>query len=186
MHSLNILSGLFARCFTFASTEFAAKFDSNFKLNPPLRDEKTRKILIDGLKNGIIDVVVSDHWPQNIESKECEFEVADFGMNTLESTFGMLRTITNEKLTSASATLNTPYGKVASSWLLKNNKFQLNTTIPPNTTAVITIPANVEEDLLVNGKLFNEDATLKLIKTGKTSFQLWATSGTYNFQSTFK
>lgn len=73
-------------------------FDSNFKLNPPLRDEKTRKSLIDALSKGIIDVVISDHWPQNVEGKECEFETADFGMNTLETSFSMLRTATLEKI----------------------------------------------------------------------------------------
>ncbi len=73
-------------------------FDSNFKVNPPLRDEKTRKALIDGLKSGIIDVVVSDHWPQNVENKECEFEVADFGMSTLENAISMVRTATDEKI----------------------------------------------------------------------------------------
>lgn len=73
-------------------------FDSNFKLNPPLRDEKTRKSLIDALGKGIIDVVISDHWPQNVENKECEFETADFGMNSLETTFSMLRTATLDKI----------------------------------------------------------------------------------------
>jgi dihydroorotase len=73
-------------------------FDSNFKVNPPIRDEKTRKALVEALKNGIIDVVISDHWPQNVEGKECEFEVADFGMNTLDATFSMLRTATREKI----------------------------------------------------------------------------------------
>ncbi len=73
-------------------------FDSNFKLIPPLREEKTRKALIEGLKSGVIDVVISDHWPQNIEGKECEFEVADFGMNTIDSSFAMLRTATKDKI----------------------------------------------------------------------------------------
>lgn len=82
----------------FFNDQVISRFDSNFKLNPPLREEKVRKALIEGLANGIIDVVVSDHWPQNIESKECEFEAAEFGMNTLESAFGMLRTATRDKI----------------------------------------------------------------------------------------
>ena len=53
-------------------------FDSNFKLLPPLRDEKTRKSLIKAVISGDIDVVISDHWPQNVESKECEFQIAEF------------------------------------------------------------------------------------------------------------
>ena len=50
------------------------------------------------MSKGIIDVVVSDHWPQNVESKECEFEVADFGMNSLENSFSMLTTAATGKL----------------------------------------------------------------------------------------
>ena len=80
------------------SEEDLSLFQSHYKVNPPLRDDKTRKALIDGLKKGIIDVVVSDHWPQNVENKECEFDLADFGMNTLESAFAMLNSAVDGKL----------------------------------------------------------------------------------------
>ena len=79
----------------FFNEESISGFDTNFKLNPPLRDEKTRKLLIEALKEGVIDVVISDHWPQNRESKDCEFDQAEFGMNTIESTFAMLSTATS-------------------------------------------------------------------------------------------
>jgi dihydroorotase len=73
-------------------------FDSNFKLIPPLRDEKTRRSLVKAVISGDIDVVISDHWPQNIESKDCEFEIAEFGMISLETTYAMLNTALNGAL----------------------------------------------------------------------------------------
>ena len=110
------------------------------------------------------------------------------GIAPLEAGYKKIRIapITNEKLTSASATLNTPYGKVASSWEIKNNKFQLTTTIPPNTTGVITIPTNGTDDLYLNGKVFQQNSTLKFLKKGNNSFEVEVLSGTYQFQSTLK
>ena len=44
------------------------------------------------IKSGTIDVIVSDHWPQNVENKDCEFERAAFGMSSLESNYAVLNT----------------------------------------------------------------------------------------------
>lgn len=62
-------------------------FDSNYKLNPPLRTKKDVAALRNALENGTIDVVVSDHLPQDPESKELEFDLADFGMIGLQTFF---------------------------------------------------------------------------------------------------
>ena len=56
------------------SDEWFQKFDSNLKVLPPLRSEKTRKELINGIINGTIDAVTSDHTPIEIENKKCEFQ----------------------------------------------------------------------------------------------------------------
>ncbi len=79
--------------------EATTSFDPNFKLLPPLRTEEDRKALIDGLKNGVIDAVTSGHCPKDIESKFCEFDNADFGGISLESTFGALKKCTAGDLT---------------------------------------------------------------------------------------
>ncbi|WP_405290917.1 family 78 glycoside hydrolase catalytic domain [Algibacter sp. Ld11] len=89
-------------------------------------------------------------------------------------------------LTSASASLNTPYGKVASSWEIENNDFKLEVVIPPNTTAKIVIPANTQKELLVNGLAFKENLNLKLINTSTNTFQVMAQPGTYQFNSKIK
>ncbi len=64
-------------------------FDSNFKIKPPLRSKADRKALIAGLKDGTIDVIVSDHRPEDEESKVREFEHASYGTIGLESLFGL-------------------------------------------------------------------------------------------------
>ena len=60
-------------------------FESNFKLNPPLRSEEDRLALLQGVKNGVIAAITSDHVPLEIERKDCEFELADFGISGLET-----------------------------------------------------------------------------------------------------
>ena len=57
-----------------------ATFDTNYKVNPPLRSPEDQRALVAGLTDGTIDVIVSAHQPQDEESKKCEFDQAEFGM----------------------------------------------------------------------------------------------------------
>ncbi len=66
------------------------EFDSNFKLMPPLRRETDRKALWEGLKDGTIDTIVSDHRPYDKEEKDVEFDNASFGNITLQTNFSAL------------------------------------------------------------------------------------------------
>ncbi len=68
-------------------------FDTRFKVNPPLRIKEDIDALIDGLKDGTVDFVTSDHNPQTIEDKKVEFDHATFGTIGLESAFGALNSI---------------------------------------------------------------------------------------------
>jgi dihydroorotase len=72
------------------SEEKLNDFDSNFKLMPPLRTEANRKALIAALKSGKIDVISSDHSPEDEENKKLEFDLANFGMAGMELFFPML------------------------------------------------------------------------------------------------
>ena len=65
-------------------------FDSNFKLMPPLRRESDRKALWEGLMDGTIDTIVSDHRPFDKEEKDVEFDNASFGNITLQTNFSAL------------------------------------------------------------------------------------------------
>ena len=77
----------------FFTDKAVTSFEPNFKLLPPLRSEEDRQGLIAGLKEGVIDAVTSGHTPQDIESKFCEFDNAEFGAVTLEATFKALYTV---------------------------------------------------------------------------------------------
>lgn len=73
--------------------EVLQQFNTNYKLMPPLRSKEDTKALIQGLREGIIDFVTSDHDPIDIEHKNVEFDRAMYGSTGLESAFGALRTI---------------------------------------------------------------------------------------------
>jgi dihydroorotase len=62
-------------------------FDTNLKVNPPFRSEADLSALKAGLADGTIDAIVSDHNPHDEESKNLEFDHADFGITGLETAF---------------------------------------------------------------------------------------------------
>lgn len=68
-------------------------FDSNFKVNPPLRTKSDLKGLQKGIKSGVIDIITSDHNPINIEHKKVEFSEAKDGTIGLESVFGAINSV---------------------------------------------------------------------------------------------
>ena len=65
-------------------------FDTNFKMNPPLRSEEHVQAIIEGLKDGTIDVIATDHAPHSIQEKEVEFAAAPFGIIGLETAVGLI------------------------------------------------------------------------------------------------
>ena len=67
-------------------------FDTNLKVNPPFRSPEDVAALWAGLADGTIDAVVSDHSPQDSESKNLEFDLAEFGIIGLETVFAALIT----------------------------------------------------------------------------------------------
>lgn len=69
--------------------ELATTFDPIYKVNPPLRTERDIHALRDGVSDGTIDIVATDHAPHPLESKECEWPAAAFGMIGLESAFAI-------------------------------------------------------------------------------------------------
>jgi dihydroorotase len=60
-------------------------YDTNFKINPPLRSARDRKAILDGLADGTITVIASDHAPHGSFEKEVEFDYAPFGITGLET-----------------------------------------------------------------------------------------------------
>ena len=72
-------------------------FDTNFKVKPPLRTQTDVDALIEGLRDGTIDMVTSDHNPIDVEHKKVEFDHAACGTIGLESAFGALQNIFTTK-----------------------------------------------------------------------------------------
>ncbi|MCW5911978.1 MAG: dihydroorotase [Cyclobacteriaceae bacterium] len=71
-------------------------FDTNYKVNPPLREKADQDALLKGLKDGTIDVLVSNHVPQDDESKFLEFDQAEFGLINLQTFASQLTALANE------------------------------------------------------------------------------------------
>ncbi len=74
-------------------------FNTNYKVSPPLRTQTDCDALVEGLKDGTIDMVTSDHNPIDIEHKKVEFEHAKYGTIGLESAFGALNKLFTIKKT---------------------------------------------------------------------------------------
>lgn len=64
-------------------------YDSNFKMNPPLRSRKDLEIIRQAIKDNIIEVIATDHAPHHIDDKNCEFEKAANGITGLETSFAL-------------------------------------------------------------------------------------------------
>ena len=78
-----------------------AQYDTNCKLNPPLRSMSAIAALIKGIQEGTIDTISSQHQPQDEESKKLEFDKADFGMIGLETCYAVANTALHSHIDTA-------------------------------------------------------------------------------------
>lgn len=69
--------------------DYLKSYDTNYKMNPPLRTQADVEEIIKGLKDGTIDCIASDHAPHSPEEKEAEFEYAPNGIVGLETEVGL-------------------------------------------------------------------------------------------------
>ncbi len=68
--------------------EIITNFDTNTKVNPPIREEMDKQAILAGLKDGTLDCIVTDHAPHHINDKNVEYNLAAFGISGIETSFG--------------------------------------------------------------------------------------------------
>ncbi|MBS1543895.1 MAG: dihydroorotase [Bacteroidetes bacterium] len=71
-------------------------FDTNYKVNPPLREKSDNDTILKGLKDGTIDVICSGHYAQDEEAKNLEFDLADFGIINHQTVASQLAALSEE------------------------------------------------------------------------------------------
>ncbi len=71
-------------------------YDTNTKVNPPLRTKRDIQALIQGLKQNVIDIIATDHAPHTEADKLCEFGIAAFGISGLETALGSLMSLVHD------------------------------------------------------------------------------------------
>lgn len=83
----------------FSLTDDSLKgYDTNFKVNPPLRTERDVSAIKQGIKDGTIDVIATDHAPHHYDDKNREFDTAAFGISGLETAFALGLKLVEDKV----------------------------------------------------------------------------------------
>lgn len=71
-------------------------YDTNAKVNPPLRTKRDIEALLEGLREGVIDAIATDHSPHTVVDKLCEFDIAAFGISNLETALASLLSLVHQ------------------------------------------------------------------------------------------
>lgn len=130
-------------------------FNTRFKVLPPLRTQSDCDALIEGLKDGTIDMVTSDHNPIDVEHKKIEFDYAKYGSIGLETAFGALNTVFTLRKTIDLLTKGKERFDIESSPISINEKAKL-TLFNPTETYIFTkemIHATSKNAILEDHKL---------------------------------
>lgn len=91
----------------FSLTEDSLKgYDTNFKVNPPLRTEKDVSAIKQGIQDGTIDVIATDHAPHHYDDKNREFDTAAFGISGLETAFALGLKLVEDRVIDLSALIS--------------------------------------------------------------------------------
>lgn len=150
------------------------EYNTNYKMNPPLREPEDVKAIIDGLKSGLIDTIATDHAPHHIDEKFVEFDLAAFGITGLQTLIPLtLKLVKENKLTWQDFVRLTSYTpskilNLSDRGEIKEGKLADITIIDPDYTYIFDEKTNKSKS--VNNPLFGKELTgiAKLtIKNGK-------------------
>ena len=92
---INITCEVTPHHFCFDESELNG-YDTNYKMSPPLRTKEDVQAMRDGLKNGIIDVIATDHAPHSLDEKNQEFDKAPFGILGLQTLIPLTLGLVND------------------------------------------------------------------------------------------
>ncbi|WP_431134835.1 dihydroorotase [Psychroserpens mesophilus] len=144
-------------------------FNTNFKVLPPLRTQNDIDALINGLKDGTIDMVTSDHNPIDIENKKIEFDFAKYGTIGLESAFRALNSVFTLKKTIDLLTKGKQRFGIESHTITVGNKADLS-LFNPNGSSVFTknqmlsrSKNSIFENKILNGTVYGIIAKNQMI-----------------------
>ncbi len=107
-------------------------YNANFKMNPPLRSQKDKQAVIQGLKDGTIDLIASDHAPHTVMEKDVEFDKAPFGIVGLETSLALSLKLVHDNVLTMEELVNKMSKKPAKILKLDND-------IKPGNIADLTI-----------------------------------------------
>jgi len=144
--------------------ELLKEYDTNLKVNPPLRTEKDVSAIKEGLKDDTIDVIATDHAPHHPDDKNTEFDAAAFGISGLETAFALGLQLVEQGI-------------------LDLKQFIKKITLSPSKILKIskgTLKINSDADIVIVdlNKEFTVDANRFLSKGKNTPFNGWRLKGT--------
>jgi len=123
-------------------------YDTNAKVNPPLRTAEDIQALVQGINDGTIDAIATDHAPHTREDKLREFETAAFGISGFETAFGVLMTLVN----TGEISLNTLIAHLtAGPARILRNRCGISGTIKPSARADIVL-LDINKEWLVDSR----------------------------------
>lgn len=126
-----------------ATDELILNYDANAKVNPPLRTEEDRMAILQGLQDGTIDCIATDHAPHHVSEKDTEFCLAMNGISGLESAFSLC------------------YTALVKSGLISLEKLSELMTVNPS--RIMNIPCGqIKEDGLADFVIVNENAVYEI------------------------
>ncbi len=153
-------------------------YDTNYKMSPPLRSQKDMEAMREGLKNGLVDVIATDHAPHHSDEKFVEFEKAPFGILGLQTLIPLTLKLVEEEVISLNKMVELTSSKPAKLLKLKDkgtiDKGMLAdiTIIDPNLEYVYD--DNLNKSKSKNSPLLNEKlkgAAVYTIKSGKLVYK---------------
>ncbi|MBM4128773.1 MAG: dihydroorotase [Nitrospira sp.] len=149
----------------FSITENAIKdFDTNAKVNPPLRTEKDIEAIKEGLNDGTIDVIATDHAPHHRDEKLREFDLAPPGISGLETALSLSTTLVEK-------------GVLTFSQLIEKMSFNPAKILGLSSKGTLKTGSDADITILDSGKEFKVESEKFLSKGKNTPFEGWMLKG---------